>query len=481
MEDITMMKRLTAFLLIMILLFSCIQISEAASYKRLKKGSRGTDVKQLQTELKKQGYYSGKIDGIFGTATLRAVKSFQRRNGLKEDGIAGPQTQQKLYASGAGTKSTSASVSPQSTVSEQRQASDPEEVIPPDVLSFLESTAEKSGAVCGTLVLSKHGKTFLKWSFGGVNEKTCFRIASVTKWVTAIGLMTLYDQGKLDLDKDISDYLGFKVRNPSFPNTPITARMLLTHTSSLSPDASNYHPDWARIGRKGYDPIFNESVEPGSQYAYADYNGALFGCLIEAISKKSVQNYLNEKVFNPLGLTAAYSPKFLPAGTDTKDLLDPEGKVAISVKKDRNRAYNNKADPKGNNGYTVGKLYINAESLTKLAQMMYYGGELNGVRILKAETVKLMESDQPLVAESRYGLSTVRMKQFDRGIWYGHQGRYSGLSSNVYYQRETGITLALIMNGYSYQLEDNVVLPAVTLLKNMEKIETLCLSEAQVK
>ena len=194
-----------------------------------------------------------------------------------------------------------------------------------------------------------------------------------------------------------------------------------------------------------------------------------------------MQNYLNEKVFNPLGLTAAYSPKFLPAGTDTKDLLDPEGKVAISVKKDRNRAYNNKADPKGNNGYTVGKLYINAESLTRLAQMMYYGGELNGVRILKAETVKLMESDQPLVAESRYGLSTVRMKQFDRGIWYGHQGRYSGLSSNVYYQRETGITLALIMNGYSYQLEDNVVLPAVTLLKNMEKIETLCLSEAQVK
>ena len=81
---------------------------------------------------------------------------------------------------------------------------------------------------------------------------------------------------------------------------------------------------------------------------------------------------MNENVFMPLGLTAAYSPVFLPAGTSVMDLLNPEGKTAISVKKDRNRTYNNKADPKGNNGYTVGKLYINADSLTKLSQMMYF-------------------------------------------------------------------------------------------------------------
>jgi CubicO group peptidase (beta-lactamase class C family) len=67
-------------------------------------------------------------------------------------------------------------------------------------------------------------------------------------------------------------------------------------------------------------------------YAYADYNGALFGCLIEAISKQSVQNYLNNKVFKPLGLTAAYSPVFLPAGTVCKDLLKKNGKVKEKLK-----------------------------------------------------------------------------------------------------------------------------------------------------
>ena len=111
--------------------------------------------------------------------------------------------------------------------------------------------------------------------------------------------------------------------------------------------------------------------------------------------------------------------------------------------------------------------------------MMYYGGTLNGVRILKSSTVKLMESDQKGLADSKYGLSIVRLDQFARDTWYGHQGRYSGLSSNVYYQRETGITMALIMNGYNYKLEDNVVMPAVTLLKNMKKIEHQCLSQAK--
>ena len=149
--------------------------------------------------------------------------------------------------------------------------------------------------------------------------------------------------------------------------------------------------------------------------------------------------------------------------------------VAISVASDRNAAYSNKADPRGNNGDTVGRLYINTASLTKLAQMMISGGELNGVRILNRDTVSLMEADQPGLAESRYGLSTVRLNQFPRGTWYGHQGRYSGLSSNVYYQIDTGITLALVMNGYDYKLEDNIVMPAVTLMKNMEMIERSCM------
>ena len=295
-----MLKRLTAFLLILALLLSCFCFAQAVTYKTLKTGSRGSDVKKMQTALKEKGYYTQKVDGIFGKGTLSAVKAFQKENGLKVDGIAGPQTLSKLYSKNTASETEK---TPKPTSTPKPSAKNK---IPSKVKTLLNSIVKSSGAVCGTVVLSRNGKTFLTYSFGGVNEKTCFRIASITKWVTAIGLMTLYDQGKLDLDKDISTYLGFKVRNPAYPNVPITARMLLSHTSSLSAKASNYHPDWARIGKNGYNPIFDTKVKPGSKYVYADYNGALIGCLIEAISKQSVQTYLNRKVFKPLGITAAY-------------------------------------------------------------------------------------------------------------------------------------------------------------------------------
>ncbi len=442
-----MSKRLLSCLLTCCLLLLWLSTARTGSASGLSAGSRGEEVRRLQIALSSLGYYKKSVDGLYGKGTAEAVTAFQRAEGLNPDGIAGQEVLSALDAVFADMKDGEARI-------------------------LLNEIAAESGAACGVFVLSGNGKTVFTYSFGDVDEDTCFRIASVTKWVTAIGLMTLYDQGKLDLDRDISDYLPFQVRNPAWPQTAVTARMLLSHTSSLSPEADTYHPKWSRIGIGGYDPIFDESVEPGTKYAYADYNGALFGCLIEAVTGESVQDYMNRMVFSPLGITAAYTPKLLPAGTAMKDLLDEKGRAAISVRKDLNRVFHNRADPAGNNGYTVGKLYINASSLTKLAQMMLNGGELDGIRILKADTVALMETDQPGLAESPYGLSTVRHTQFPRGTWYGHQGRYSGLSSNIFYQRETGLTMALIMNGYAWKLSDNIVLPAYEILKNMEKLES---------
>ena len=423
-------------------------------YQTLRPGSRGALVSALQQALKDLGFYTLSVDGDYGPGTRSSVRAFQRAHNLSADGIAGPMTLSVLYA---------------------QAPSDPEQQTGlQKALHRLDAIVEESGVRNGAVVLSKDGQVFFTYSFGGADEDTCYRIASVTKWVTAIGLMTLYDEGRLDLDEDISSYLPFTVRNPAFPNVKITARMLLTHTSSLSPDASSYHPDWARIGKGGYDPLFNEKLRPGSAYAYADYNGALFGALIEAISGQGVQTFMNSRVFAPLGLTASYDPGRLPAGTKTKDLLAPNGRVQISVRSEISAGIRDYPDPAGNNGYTVGRLYINASSLTRLARMMLNGGELDGVRVLKEETVRLMEADQADLADSPYGLSTVRLSQFPRGVWYGHQGRYSGLSSNVYYQRETGITAAIIMNGYSYKLENNIVLPAVRILTEMSSLESFC-------
>ncbi|MFN3393648.1 MAG: serine hydrolase domain-containing protein, partial [Candidatus Thermochlorobacter sp.] len=69
-----------------------------------------------------------------------------------------------------------------------------------------------------------------------MTDSTYVRIASISKTITALALMQLYEQGKFKLDDDVSSALGFTLRNPYFPNEPITYRQLLQHTSSLLSD-----------------------------------------------------------------------------------------------------------------------------------------------------------------------------------------------------------------------------------------------------
>ena len=110
-------KQIIALIAIVLILMTLVSIVSIYNiYKKQnetletlsKYGSRGSEVTQIQTKLKSWGYYSGNVDGIYGTQTVNAVKYFQRKNGLTADGIAGPAT---LKAMGIMTSSTTSSSS----------------------------------------------------------------------------------------------------------------------------------------------------------------------------------------------------------------------------------------------------------------------------------------------------------------------------------------------------------------------------------
>lgn len=82
-----------------------------------KYGSRGEEVRQIQTKLKRWGYYNGNVDGIYGNQTVTAVKYFQRKNGLSVDGIAGPATLKAMGIYSSGSSSSGSSTSNSSNVS----------------------------------------------------------------------------------------------------------------------------------------------------------------------------------------------------------------------------------------------------------------------------------------------------------------------------------------------------------------------------
>lgn len=141
------------------------------------------------------------------------------------------------------------------------------------------------------------------------------RIASVSKTFTAVGIMQLVEQGKIDLDADISDYLGFELRNPEYPDVPITCRMLLSHTSSiLDGDVYSIAPNYSiseffKEDGEYYEDggHFDMEHEPGTYFEYSNLGFGTLGTIIEAVSGERFDKYMTAHILEPMGFTASFN------------------------------------------------------------------------------------------------------------------------------------------------------------------------------
>ena len=132
------------------------------------------------------------------------------------------------------------------------------------------------------------------------------RIASVTKLTVALGVMRLVEAGTLDLDRDVSDYLGWPLRNHAFPDRPITLRLLLSHTSSLRDEGDNYVVPLGRTLREMADQpaSFDAEHAPGSYFRYSNLNFPLIGSVMERATGERLDALMARLVYRPLGLDA---------------------------------------------------------------------------------------------------------------------------------------------------------------------------------
>lgn len=143
---------------------------------------------------------------------------------------------------------------------------------------------------------------------------TPVRVASISKMVATAALMRLVGAGKLRLQADVSDVLGWRLRHPAHPTIPITLTMLLSHTSGLR-NGVNYP---VPVGRRMRDVLtpggphfeadwFAPANEPPGRFAYCDLNFALVAQAIERASGERFDRYMTATVLRPLGLDAGYN------------------------------------------------------------------------------------------------------------------------------------------------------------------------------
>ena len=247
-----------------------------------------------------------------------------------------------------------------------------------------------AGAV---VIVVKDGKTVFAKGYGyaDVAQKTpvspggtLFRTGSTGKLFTWTAVMQLVEQGKLDLDHDVNDYLDFKI--PATYPQPITLRNLMTHTAGFEETIEDlFYPDAAHIKPLGEylkTHVPARIFPPGTTPAYSNYGAALAGYIVQRTSGEPYEAYIENHIFKPLEMAHSTFRQPLPAGL--QPLMSKGYTVASSPARPFELIAPVPAGAAANSAADIGRFM--------LAQLQ--GGQLDGAQILRAETVQQMQSRQ---------------------------------------------------------------------------------------
>ena len=262
------------------------------------------------------------------------------------------------------------------------------------------------------------GERFLGEPAKPADSRTLYRIASISKLVTATGVMRLVEQGKLALDEDVSTYLGWRLRNPSFPEAKITLRMLLTHTSSLRDDAFYFWPAPVALrdvltpggSKYGNGVMWSREHAPGAYFSYCNLGSGVIATVMERVTGERFDRLMKRLVLDPLGVRGGFNPADFSDETladvatlyckctdrDGNETWNPAGPWNAQVDDYSRRRPEVRADETfvpGTNGTVFGpqgNLRISVADLARVMLMLINGGEYEGRRLLEPETVDAM-------------------------------------------------------------------------------------------
>ncbi len=261
-----------------------------------------------------------------------------------------------------------------------------------DVEAFLDGLMplqiEQSDIAGAVVAVVKDGKVLFSKGYGFADfekrvpvspELTLFRTGSVTKLFTWTSVMQLVEQGKADLDADVNTYLDFKLPQPH--GKPVTLRNLLTHRGGFQETLKNLGAQKkGSVNLADYvrNNIPDQIFAPGSTPSYSNYGASLAGYIVERISGVPFDQYVEDNIFKPLGMTQSTLRTPLPKA------FEPHMSKGYVL------ASGGPKDFEIVNGYPAGSQSASALAMTRFMLAMLAGGELEGQRILKAETVTQM-------------------------------------------------------------------------------------------
>ena len=315
-----------------------------------------------------------------------------------------------------------------------------------------------------------------------MTRKTLLRAASLSKMFTVFAIMQLIERGKLNLNDDVSNHLGFELRNPNFPDVPITIEMLACHTSSLRDGKIYSLPPYCTLKElfTTNDKNFSTTT-PGKYFHYCNLNYGVLGTVIECVTGERFDLYQQEHILKQLDINGGYvvgnlsEDAFENLGTLYIDNAAQIDDYKVQPPKDFISVQNPYA-PEVCNSYDVsnyrvgtnatifspaGGLRISFEDLSKCLQMMMNHGK----PLINEESFDAMINphwtfdgtngytfggvmeNYGLGTYKIFGMSQARLCEDFAIDLIGHSGEAFGLVSGLYFIPNTHDGLIFMING----------------------------------
>lgn len=285
-----------------------------------------------------------------------------------------------------------------------------------------------------------------------IKNDDIFRIASVSKTFVATAIMQLVEKGEIRLDDDISQYLNFKIRNPYYPQDPITVRMLLNHHSSITDYQYGKHRNSLAMFRPDSPNLkfFFGNYKPGVKYKYSNYGYSLLGAIIENVTKERFDTYIDNNILIPLGIRD---------GSYNVSKVDSSKFVWAYQYNEKNRKFVKSSQMykpfrKEIREYKLGEstavfapaggMKLSVPDLAKYMMMHMNYGTYNGVKILTRESEELLWK----ITSNKYGLGFAHSSCGLKGVdMIGHQGGAYGIHSEMFFNPRDKYGFIVICNG----------------------------------
>ncbi len=286
-----------------------------------------------------------------------------------------------------------------------------------------------------------------------VTEETVFRTASIAKMVSALLVFRLQTQGRLNVQQDVSELLGYPVRNPHFPQAPITLAMLLSHTSSIV-DSQAYFAAFQQktpLQELLNDPAAFMPAVPGTSFRYSNFAAGMVGCVLEKQTGMSLEKLAQKELFQPLGVCATFdASKLQPSITADSYRVLPAGIAFEACKRIENALPLDDADPEQHYLLASGNLYLTATNLARLTLAACNGadGFLDKTSLKQMQNPLLNWPEKEVSMQHGMGLLMLEDERICARPLWGHQGFAYGAVNGVFFDAE-GTGFASLNSGVS--------------------------------